>query len=69
MEQLDQENRDILIAKYLSGDLSQDEIVELKIWINASKENLTYFQQVKNIWDNSDHSIDKIMIDAATETG
>jgi len=64
MEQLDQENRDILIAKYLSGDLSQDEIVELKIWINASKENLTYFQQVKNIWDNSDHSIDKIMIDA-----
>jgi ferric-dicitrate binding protein FerR (iron transport regulator) len=64
MEQLDQENRDVLIAKFLSGDLSQDEIVELKIWISASKENLTYFQQVKNIWDNSDHSIDKKMIDA-----
>jgi transmembrane sensor len=65
MEHLDQENRNTLIARYLSGDLSQDEIVELKIWISASKENLTYFLQVKNIWDNSDHSIDKIMTDPA----
>ena len=63
MEQPDQEYRDVLIAKYLSGDLSQEEIFELKKWIIASKENLTYFQQIKNIWDNADHSINKKMID------
>jgi transmembrane sensor len=63
MELLDQENWNILIAKYLSGDLSQDEIVELKTWISASKENSIYFQQIKNIWDNSDHSIEKKIVD------
>jgi ferric-dicitrate binding protein FerR (iron transport regulator) len=64
MEQQDQEYRDALIAKYLSGELSQDEISVLKKWISASKENLTYFRQIKNIWDNTDHSIDKKMIDS-----
>lgn len=53
MELIKQENREILITRYLSGEATPDEIVELQKWLDSSKDNLLYFQQLKNIWDNS----------------
>ncbi|MDO9341621.1 MAG: DUF4974 domain-containing protein, partial [Bacteroidales bacterium] len=35
----------------------------LQKWLGASKDNLLYFQQLKNIWDNSEHINDEKMID------
>lgn len=62
MESIEQGNREILITRYLTGEAGQDEIVELQKWLGASKDNLLYFQQLKNIWDNSEHySCEKII--------
>jgi transmembrane sensor len=51
-------NQDILITRYLAGEASQDEIIELQAWLVAAKDNLLYFQQLKNIWDNTGKDID-----------
>lgn len=45
----------ILITRYFTGKASPDEIDELQKWLSASKDNSLYFQQLKNIWDNSEH--------------
>jgi transmembrane sensor len=63
MKSKEQVNREILITRYLIGEASPDEIIELQKWLNASKDNLLYFQQLKNIWDNSDHNTFEKMID------
>lgn len=44
---------DNLIAKYLGGNASEDEILMLESWIRESDENLKYFRQFKNIWEAS----------------
>ena len=62
MKTIEQENQEILITRYLTGEISFDEIVELQKWLCASKDNLLYFQQLKNIWDNADHNIVEEMI-------
>jgi transmembrane sensor len=53
MDNISEENNEILIVRYLSGEASPEEISELKKWLSASGDNLLYFRQVKNIWDNS----------------
>ncbi len=63
MESIEQGNREILITRYLSGEAGQEEIDDLQKWLVASKDNLLYFQQLKNIWDNSEHSKVEKMID------
>jgi len=62
MKQIDLENREVLITRYLAGEVSTDEIIELQKWLGASKDNLLSFQQLKNIWDNSEHYADEKMI-------
>jgi transmembrane sensor len=42
------ENIDELIAKYLSGNASPEEAMDLENWKNQSAENQNYFQQSKN---------------------
>ena len=59
----EQKNREILITRYLTEEAKPDEIVELQKWLGASKDNLLYFQQLKNIWDNSEHYTGEKMID------
>ena len=44
---------DSLIANYLGGKASQDEILMLESWVKECEENQKYFQQCKNIWDFS----------------
>ena len=63
MKKIDQENREILITRYLTGEASPIEIVELQKWLDVSKDNLLYFQKLKNIWDNSEHDRGLEMID------
>ena len=63
MKKIDKGNREVLITRYLTGEVSPDEIVELQKWLGASKDNLLYFQQLKNVWDNSEHKMDEKMID------
>jgi ferric-dicitrate binding protein FerR (iron transport regulator) len=64
MKPMEKETQDILITRYLSGETGPDELIELKKWLDASEDNILYFQQIKNIWDNTDHTINKKMIDA-----
>jgi ferric-dicitrate binding protein FerR (iron transport regulator) len=54
VETINQENREILITRYLSQEASPEEIVELQKWLGASEDNFLYFQEMKNIWDNSE---------------
>jgi len=63
MKSVEHKNQEILITRYLTGEASPDEIIELQKWLGSSKDNLLYFQQLKNIWDNSDHVNDEKMID------
>ena len=63
MKLIEHENQEILIARYFNGEASPDEIAELQKWLGSSRDNLLYFQQLKNIWDNSEHVNDEKMID------
>ncbi len=63
MKKIEQENREILITRNLTGEASPEEIIELQNWLAASKNNLLYFQQLKNIWDNSEYYSGEKMID------
>lgn len=56
--------RDLLISRYLSGQASLEDFNDLLSWLNCSKENLIYFQQVKNIWDVSGRNPGSELIDA-----
>ncbi|CAN5384520.1 FecR family protein [soil metagenome] len=42
------------IAKYLKGELSEDERHELFNWVNAHSDHKTLFEQVKNLWITAD---------------
>lgn len=41
-----------LIAKYLSGQCSEAESIELQKWTEARKENKETFEQMEKSWDN-----------------
>lgn len=47
-----------LIARYLKGDLSDQERHELSEWINANPANKLLFEQVKNLWIASENEQD-----------
>ena len=53
MNKSSQKRLEILISRYLNNSASQTEMIELQKRISGSKEDLLYFQQLKNIWDNS----------------
>lgn len=57
-----------LISNYLGGNPSKEEIQALESWISESHENLTYFRQLKNIWEATeelpisvDNALEKVM--------
>jgi transmembrane sensor len=47
-----------LISIVLAGDASEEEFAILQQWIDLSPENKVYYQQLKNIWENSSHKSD-----------
>lgn len=49
----DKEYIDQLIVSYLSGELDDSQICELKSWISLSEENEKYFMQYQEIWASS----------------
>jgi transmembrane sensor len=63
LKPMEHEKRGILITRYLTGEIGPEEIIELQKWLGASKDNLLYFQQLKNIWDSSDNFKDEKIID------
>ena len=63
MNKDEQEKQQILISRYLDGSASQNEILRLKEWLTSSKDNFLYFQQLKNIWDNSERNTIEKKID------
>jgi ferric-dicitrate binding protein FerR (iron transport regulator) len=69
MEVKHQEDILALIAKILAGLANSVETAQLKEWIESSKDNKQYFEQVKNIWDASDKHIDSKKIDTARALG
>lgn len=42
-----------LLAKYLAGESSKAEIIELKSWINTSAENEQVFFQMSQVYQSS----------------
>lgn len=44
---------DLLIARYLGGTATTDEVGKFEDWIRESQENRIYFDQVRNIWESS----------------
>lgn len=63
METNYQENILTLIAKNLNGIADLEEVFQLNVWLESSDENRKYYEQVKNIWDVSDNSMDYADID------
>jgi transmembrane sensor len=57
------EDREILITRYFRGNANPDEIIELQKWAGASEDNLMYYRQLKNIWDNSEYNKSLKVID------
>lgn len=47
------ESKEILIAKYLSGNISSEENTELAGWLKASSLNQVEFNRIKKLWDTS----------------
>jgi transmembrane sensor len=44
---------DILIARYLGGTATSDEINQLESWVKTADQNRQYFDQMRNIWDTA----------------
>lgn len=63
MKSSEREKQLEIIIKYFEGLISPEETADLFEWINASKDNRLYFQQLKNIWDNSGYLKNVEMID------
>jgi ferric-dicitrate binding protein FerR (iron transport regulator) len=40
-------------AAYLSGKASEDQVIIVEQWINASAENKAYFESIKKTWEES----------------
>lgn len=53
MDNKDFETADQLIAKFLGGTASEEELQQLESWVQESEENSSYYRQVKNIWESS----------------
>ena len=48
--EVNEQNRDELIAEYLSQGLSQERMDALEEWINQSEHNRRYFMQREEVW-------------------
>jgi transmembrane sensor len=46
-------NIDNLIGKQLSGNASAEELLEIKAWTGASKENERYFNELQSLWNTA----------------
>lgn len=64
-----------LIANYLGGNASKDEIQGLEVWVRESDENQTYFRQLKNLWEateelpiSTEDALDKVMKHVNTQS-
>ncbi|WP_276502785.1 FecR family protein [Terrimonas pollutisoli] len=60
---------DDLLIKYLANELSEEEKILVRNWINDSDQNANYFEKVKRSWEliDVDHSMEKINIDSEWE--
>lgn len=69
MEVKQQDEMLALIARNLAGLADQGEIDQMNEWISMSEANHRYFEQVRNIWNESDMQInpDKISIPDALD--
>ncbi len=48
---MEQKDIDNLIAKVLSGEANREELLQLENWTKANKENQTYFEESKSIFE------------------
>lgn len=52
-----QENILALIAKFFEGDLDQSERDQLTVWLEKSEDNKQYFEEIRNIYEESAENI------------
>lgn len=57
------EHIDSLIARYLSGEASHEEVVQLENWMNASKANKKHFDGIKFIHEKTVSSHRRLQFD------
>src|ERR1035437_8920898 len=58
MKLIDSGNKEILVTRYFTGEATPEEIIEIQKWLSESKDNLLYFRQLKNVWDNTENATD-----------
>ena len=51
MNHIDNDNMDIIIARYFGGDATPDEIDRLRKWIELSSENKKLFFEQQDLYD------------------
>jgi len=56
-----------LIVKYLSGDITHDEIIKLESWIGERTVNRNLFNEYKKVWENLGKVADIAGIDVQKE--
>jgi ferric-dicitrate binding protein FerR (iron transport regulator) len=54
MERKENSTTDILIANFLGGNSSAEDIEKLEAWVKESEENKAYYLNLKNIWELSE---------------
>jgi transmembrane sensor len=61
------DKKNILITRFLTGEATPEEVIEIQKWLNESNDNMLYFRKLKNIWDNAENDMDikKINVDSA----
>src|SRR5512138_85630 len=53
MEKLPEHISPEMILAYLKNQISESDFAIVQSWINASEENLRYFEQYKMIWEET----------------
>lgn len=61
---MNEERKWELLAKYLSGECSDDEKDAVKKWLDESEENRSQYESVKKVWNTPDEQFDSSDIQA-----
>jgi hypothetical protein len=56
-----------LIVKYLSGEITHDEIIRLESWMGEKTTNRNVFNEYKNVWESLGKVADTAAIDVQEE--
>jgi ferric-dicitrate binding protein FerR (iron transport regulator) len=53
----------IIVAKQMSGELSQEELRELEAWLSSSAENKAEYEDMQRLWEETDNILQQPTVD------